>query len=131
MNFSILKQFKQIPNSYEIFRKFASNFQQKMENDCIIRDLVLAILLFQDREHLSCPETIRYQHVLYNYLLRRYLEHKYANVHRAKAKYISLMRALKQIDSVNVLMKAIIASLYSDEQQRHLLENILIELYSL
>lgn len=61
---------------------------------------MIALLLFKPRENFQNTEHIRYHHTLYCRLLRRYLEHKYRNVHQANRKYFSLLRLANTFDHI-------------------------------
>ncbi len=52
---------------------------------------LITISLFKYTDDVSCPEFVRYNHVLFCRLLHRYLESKYQDGERANAKFDSLM----------------------------------------
>ncbi|KAH9407858.1 hypothetical protein TYRP_011503 [Tyrophagus putrescentiae] len=75
----------------ETYRKFIYALHNELEGDRNIRDLLITISLFKYTDDVSCPEFVRYNHVLFCRLLHRYLESKYQDGERANAKFDSLM----------------------------------------
>jgi len=85
----------------KIIRGYIYALQAEMENDEVIRDLILAQLLFSVKADISCPEFIRYQYTRYCHLLRRYLEQKYHSTTEAAHKYSTLMHMMDDIGQVS------------------------------
>jgi len=114
-------------NIFSLFRNFVYCLHIEMENDDAIRDLILALLLFKPRESAHLKEFLHYHHMVYSYLLRRYLEHKYGNVEHASRKYSALDCLMGQLDSVAASMKIV----YTGVQEESHLTQVLAEIYNL
>ncbi|KAI2797982.1 zinc ion binding [Blomia tropicalis] len=82
----------------------------EMDNDPMIRDLLITQILFKPIVNLSCADYFRYHYCVYRHLLVKYLEHKYQNPTKACRKYSKLMSLINDQWSV-------------DETIRQLLEN--------
>lgn len=79
-----------------VYRKFMFQSKMEMESDVTTRNILATILMFRSRENISCPEFIRYSHILYKRLLSRYLEAKYREKAKAEEKYEKLMHVLER-----------------------------------
>jgi len=114
---------------FSIFRNFVYCLHIEMEDDGAIRDLILALLLFKPHEGISThlKEFLHYNQIVYSYLLRRYLEHKYGNVEHASRKYSALNSLMGQLDSVTASMKIV----YAGVQEASQLAEVLAEIYDL
>lgn len=65
---------------------------------------LITISLFKYTDDVSCPEFVRYNHVLFCRLLHRYLESKYQDGERANLKYDSLMGFSEQMWAIKELI---------------------------
>ncbi len=83
-------------------REYSVKFQEAMEADQTLSDIILTMRLFMPREGLPrdgpAGEFIRYQHHVYQRLLHRFLEHKYRDVKEAAAKMAHLTAILDELE---------------------------------
>lgn len=81
-------------------REYSVKFQEAMEADQTLSDIILTLRLFTPREGLQGPaaEFVRYQHHIYQLLLHRFLEHKYRNVEQAEVKMARLTAIIDELD---------------------------------
>lgn len=92
------------PNACEIDIR---TFHQELEQDPIIRDLMIGCRLFKPRNDLSCPEFITYQYHIYDRLLFRYLECKYVNTDKAAIKKEQLIRTFHLVNIGKAILEEI------------------------
>jgi len=81
-------------------RNYGTRLYEEMEQDPIIRDLLTVQLLFRSRESVSCVEFLKYYHIRYCLLLRRYLQHKLRNKKLANKRYLTIRQLLARIDII-------------------------------
>lgn len=114
-------------NSIPTFRRFAHSLRTEIGNDILIRDLIIAQVLFRKHENTSCPEFIRYNHLVYCHLLLRYLQEKYRDHEQAELKYQKIMQILTEMDPIS----EVIRELYINDIDKCQLSHILAEIYNL
>ena len=99
-----------VRNITAVFRRFAQTLNRAMDNDATIRDLLIAQILFRQRDDVSCGEFVRYNHVLYCYLLQKYLCTKFKSTAKGQRKYAALKSILTDMALTGQSLRRLYAS---------------------
>lgn len=108
-------------------RQYSKQFQEEMEYDPVLRNLIMTQRLFKSTQLISCPEYIRYQYYLYSRLLHRYLEQKYHSTEKAIEKQTKFDELFNEILPP---IKAMLEEIFIETDSRQL-ALLLNEVYDL